>query len=83
VKDLHSDNAFRGWEIEDEVDEKKQKKKPNASPLRVTGSFIYHGAKKVASLTESQPTDLSPSQKNEGRATFANTRYDKEQNGNK
>jgi hypothetical protein len=69
VKDLHSDNAFRGWEIEDEVDEKKQKKKPNASPLRVTGSFIYHGAKKVASFTESQPTDLSAVAK-ERRASY-------------
>lgn len=69
VKDLHSDNAFRGWEREDEVDEKKQKKKPNASPLRVTGSFIYHGAKKVASFTESQPTDLSAVAK-ERRASY-------------
>jgi hypothetical protein len=60
VKDLHSDNAFRGWEKEDEVDEKKKKNmKPLVSPLRVTGSVIYHSAKKVASFTESQPTDLS------------------------
>jgi hypothetical protein len=69
VKDLHSDNAFRGWEREDEVNEKKQKKKPNASPLRVTGSFIYRGAKKVASFTESQPTDLSAVAK-ERRASY-------------
>ncbi|CAL6366932.1 unnamed protein product [Bathycoccus prasinos] len=69
VKDLHSDNAFRGWEREDEVDEKKQKKKPNASPLRVTGSFIYRGVKKVASFTESQPTDLSAVAK-ERRASY-------------
>ena len=69
MKDLHSDNAFRGWEREDEVDEKKQKKKPNASPLRVTGSFIYRGAKKVASFTESQPTDLSAVAK-ERRASY-------------
>jgi len=59
VKDLHSDNAFRGWEKEDEVDEKKKNMKPVVSPLRVTGSIVYHGAKKVASFTESQPTDLS------------------------
>jgi hypothetical protein len=59
VKDLHSDNAFRGWEKEDEVDEKKKNMKPVVSPLRVTGSVIYHSAKKVASFTESQPTDLS------------------------
>jgi hypothetical protein len=51
------------------VDEKKQKKKPNASPLRVTGSLIYHGAKKVASFTESQPTDLSAVAK-ERRASY-------------